>query len=216
MGTRFVSLDFETTGAVPGWPNEPWQLGLVAVEDGVPVAGTQWETYFRVAADRPFSRRAPGRWAELRETLALAPTVMDAWPALSERLVGVPLVAHNAATERTMLTRQAPLTPWGPWIDTLRVVRKFWPILKSYALGDLIRTFGLEAQVREFCPDRTWHDALYDACAGAVLFCHVLKALKGTAYEGAEALVDGLGHGSPGVPTRAAEGAGRPFAAVLE
>ena len=190
MGKRFVSLDFETTGVVPGWPNEPWQLGLVVIEDGRPVPGTQWETYFRVAPDRPFSRRAPGRWAEMRETLAQAPTVMDVWPELSERLIGVPLVAHNAATERTLLVRQAPLTPWGPWLDTLKIVRKFWPILKSYALGDLIRTFGLQAQVDALCPNRTWHDALYDACAGAVLMGHVMKVLKGTAYEDVETLFD--------------------------
>ena len=24
-------------------------------------------------------------------------------------------------------------------------------------------------------PDRTWHDALYDACAGAALFSHILR-----------------------------------------
>ena len=50
----FVSLDFETTGTVKGFPNEPWQLGLVAIADGAPVASSKWETWFRVAADRPF------------------------------------------------------------------------------------------------------------------------------------------------------------------
>ena len=172
---RFVSLDFETTGTAKGFPNEPWQLGLVAIEDGVPMPGTQWETYFHVAADRPFSPRAPGRWAEMRERLAVSPAVLDVWPELAGRLVGVPLVAHNAATERTMLEKYAPLTPFGPWIDTLRLVRRCWPILRSYTLGDLIRTFGLQTQVDALCPGRTWHDALYDACAGAVLLCHVMK-----------------------------------------
>ena len=85
------------------------------------------------------------------------------------------LVAHNAATERTILVKRAPLAPFGPWFDTLRLVRRFWPTLKSYALGDLVRAFGLQARVDALCPDRTWHDALYDACAGAVLFSHVLR-----------------------------------------
>ncbi len=176
---RCVSLDFETTGSVRGWPNEPWQIGLVAIEDGKPVPGTQWETFFNVAANRPFSRRAPGRWAEMRQELANSPTVMDVWPKLSAFLKGVPLVAHNASTERTMLEKYAPLTPFGPWLDTLRIVRRFWPTLKSYALGDLMLTFGLKPQVDALCPGRTWHDALYDACAGAVLFSHVNAALKG-------------------------------------
>lgn len=175
---RYVALDFETTGTVKGWPNEPWQLGLVVMEDGVPVAGSQWETYLHVDAERPFSPRAPGRWAELRDQLAAAPTLQEAWPELAARLVGFPLVAHNAATERTMLVKAAPLTPFGPWIDTLQIVRKGWPILRSYALGDLIKTFGLQEAVEALCPGRTWHDALYDACAGAVLLSHVMKYVK--------------------------------------
>ena len=180
---RFVSLDFETTGVVKGFPNEPWQLGLVAIEDGRPVAESKWETWFRVAADRPFSPRTPGRWAELRETLDAAPEFMDVWPDISDRLLGVPLVAHNASTERTILVKRAPLTPFGPWIDTLRIVRKVWPLMASFALGDLIRTFGLQTKVDALCPGRTWHDALYDACAGAILCCHVMSILKVNSHE---------------------------------
>lgn len=180
---RLVSLDFETTGSVKGWPNEPWQLGVVEIENGEVVAGSTWETWFRVAADRPFSPRAPGRWAEIRGELAAAPAFMDLWPELTARLVGVPLVAHNAATERTILVKRAPLTPFGPWIDTLKLVRTFWPLMKSYALGDLVRTFDLQSRVDALCPGRTWHDALYDACAGAVLCCHVMKLLKVKTHE---------------------------------
>ena len=50
---RYVALDFETTGVVAGFPNEPWQLGLVAIEDGHILPETKWETYFRVDAARP-------------------------------------------------------------------------------------------------------------------------------------------------------------------
>ena len=180
---RFVSLDFETTGAVRGLPSEPWQLGLVEIGDGAPVAGTQWETWLRIPAERPFSARAPGRWAEIRTELAAAPSLADLWPEVSARLVGVPLVAHNAGTERTMLAQAAPLTPFGPWVDTLKLTRRLWPLMESYALGDVVRTFGLQAQVDALCPGRTWHDALYDACAGAVVLCHVMKILKVNSYE---------------------------------
>ena len=176
---RYVSLDFETTGSVKGWLNEPWQLGFLEIDENGPVAGSLQETYFQVAADRPFSPRAPGRWAELRADLALAPSFMDAWPDLAQHLVGVPLVAHNAATERTILEKRAPLTAFGPWVDTLRIVRTLWPLMDSFALGDVIRTFNLQAQVDALCPGRTWHDALYDACAGAVLFCHVRRLVPG-------------------------------------
>ena len=93
---RYVALDFETTGVAAGFPNEPWQLGLVVIEDGRILPETKWETFFRVDPARPFSPRAPGRWAELRDTLADAPAFMDVWPEISQRLVGVPLIAHNA------------------------------------------------------------------------------------------------------------------------
>ncbi len=174
---RIVAIDFETTGAVKGFPNEPWQLGMVTIEDGEVQAGTQWETLFYVG-ERPFSPRAVGRYSQMREQLAVAPKPTEMWDELSSRLLGVALAAHNLSTERTQLTQIAPLAPFGPWIDTLKLTRKFWPIMKSYALGDLIHTFGIKAQVDELCPARTWHDALYDACAGAVLFCHICKTLK--------------------------------------
>lgn len=169
----YIALDFETTGIVRGWENEPWQVGLVAIVDGRPVPETRREMFFRIPPDRPFSPRAPGRWAEMRERLAAAPSFMEAWPELAALLAGRPLVAHNAATERTLLEKRAPLTPFGPWNDTLALARARWPRLPSYALGDLIETLGLQGEVDALCPGRTWHDALYDACAGAVLFRHV-------------------------------------------
>ena len=172
---KLVALDFETTGTVKGWPNEPWQLGLVEIDETGVVGASAFETYFRVTAERPFSPRAPGRWAELRGELAAAPSFLEQWPDLAARLVGVPLVAHNAATERTILEKRAPLTPFGPWVDTLQLVRRYWPLMKSFALGDVIHTFGLEGEVEALCPNRTWHDALYDAVAGAVLYAHIRK-----------------------------------------
>lgn len=169
-----VALDFETTGTVAGYPNEPWQLGLVRVNAGEVVPSSRWETLFHVG-DRPFSPRAVGRYAEMRADLAAAPSPMALWPELSARLVGAPLAAHNAATERTVLTRLAPLTRFGPWIDTLRLARLAYPDLASYALGDLVAALGLVPAVNALCPGRTWHDALYDACAGAVLFAHFVN-----------------------------------------
>ena len=166
---RFVALDFETTGVVRGLPSEPWQLGVVEVVDGVPRAETKWETLFHIPGDRPFSPQAPGRWAERRGELAEAPEFMDMWGEMCERLLGVPLVAHNAATERTILTKRAPLTKFGPWIDTLAISRRLYPGMRSYALGDLVAASGLRRDVDALCPGRDWHDALYDACAGAVL-----------------------------------------------
>ncbi len=176
---RFVALDFEATGVVPGHENEPWQLGAVELDlSAGPIPGTAREWFFRVQPDRPFSPRAPGRWAEMRDVLTCSPSFLESWPDIASVLSGAALVAHNAATERTLLEKRAPLARLGPWIDTLRLLRKYWPLIKSYALGDLISLFNLKPQVDALCPGRTWHDALYDACAGAVLLVHAARLLK--------------------------------------
>lgn len=174
---RVIAVDFETTGVAGGYPNEPWQLGAAVFECGRCVETREW--FFNVPLGRPFAPRAPGRWGELRGELDVAPAFADCLPEISDYLVGSPLVAHNASTERTLLTKRAPLTPFGPWFDTLAWTRTYWPAMKSYKLGDVVRTFGLEHEVTALCPGRTWHDALFDAVAGglvAVTACRRLAA----------------------------------------
>ena len=141
----FAAIDFETTGYENGATNEPWQLGVAVVRDG------------RIAERREFFFRS-----SLRPE---SPGLMEQWDDWAPLLVGRRLVAHNISTERTILTRLAPLTKWGPWTDTLKLAKARYPKLASYALGDLCALFGL---VPEF-GGRTWHDGLYDAVACASL-----------------------------------------------
>ena len=92
-------------------------------------------------------------------------TLLETIPDWSPLLRGQRLVAHNIACEKTVLTRVAPLTKWGPWVDTLTFAKARYPKLPSYALGDLCEMFGLIPQIE----GRTWHDGLYDAVACANL-----------------------------------------------
>lgn len=170
----FAVVDFETTGAVAGYPVEPWQLGIVRVREGRVCADEAFGSLLRVG-DRPFNSRAPGRHAQLRQELAAAPTPGELWPELALWVTGVPLVAHNAGTERTMLNKLAPLHRLGPWIDTLTVVRRAYPELASKALEDVVTSLGLTERVQALCPGRAAHDALYDAFACAVVLEHFLK-----------------------------------------
>jgi DNA polymerase-3 subunit epsilon len=142
---EFVAIDFETTGYENGAVNEPWQLGAVLVRDLEIVETHEW--FFRTA-------QTPD-----------APPLMEVWNEFYPMLAGRRLVAHNASTERTVLMRIAPLTKWGPWVDTLKLAKARYPKLPSYALGDLCATFGLVPQM----DGRTWHDGLYDAVACANL-----------------------------------------------
>ncbi len=141
---EFAAIDFETTGYEDGNVNEPWQLGFVLVRDGIIVETQDWR----------FDGDIVERFGEWSGAL------------LSRRLV-----AHNISTERTILTRVAPLTKWGPWVDTLKLAKAKYPRLPSYALGDLCEMFGLVPDVSSMpeLDGRTWHDGLYDAVACAKL-----------------------------------------------
>jgi DNA polymerase III epsilon subunit-like protein len=168
-------LDFETTGAVRGWPVEPWQLGAVRVRCGRVVAAERRETWLRVAADRPFNPHAPGRHARLRRELAQAPDLASLWPELEPWLTGGALAAHHVGTERSILERVAPLHRLGPWIDTLALTRHAYPRLASAALEDVIAALRLRTRLDELLPGRAPHDALYDAFACALLLEHFLS-----------------------------------------
>ena len=182
-------LDFETTGAVSGHADEPWQVGMVEMQAGR-VTGRYHESYLRVAAGRPFNPYAPGRHAEIRQVLAAAPPPAALWPAWRPWLEGRPLAAHNVGTEKKFLQRAAPLHEFGPWIDTLRLARRVRPDLAGHALADVCAALGVVERARELCPGREWHDALFDAFAGALVLEHCL-ALPGWEDVSVEALSQG-------------------------
>lgn len=141
----FVAIDFETTGMDGGGDNEPWQLGAAVVSGGEVVETREW--FFGTAMTPDFEPMM-SQWD-------------DFYPVLANRR----LVAHNIACERTILRRVAPLTKWGPWVDTLKLAKARYPKLPSYRLGDLCETLGCVPQM----DGRTWHDGLYDAVACAML-----------------------------------------------
>ena len=183
-------LDFESTGAVRGHADEPWQVGMVEMRAGR-VTGRFHESWLRVAADRPFNPYAPGRHAEIRGLLASAPAMADLWPVWRPWLEGHPLAAHNIGTEKKFLRRAAPMHELGPWIDTLKLARHARADLAGHSLTEVCEAMGLTSRAKEFCPGRGWHDALFDAFASALVLEHCL-ALPGWENVSVEALSRGL------------------------
>ncbi len=135
-----VAIDFETDDQ-----GCPWQLGAVAFEFG------------------ECGETVPGEMHDWRFENG---DVMAKWEEIYGFLAGKTLIAHNIACEKTILTRLAPITPWGPWIDTLKIAKKRYPKLASHTLGDLCAVFGCVPELE----GRTWHDGLYDALACGMLY----------------------------------------------
>ncbi len=175
-----TALDFETTGKCPGYPDEPWQIGIaeVSIECGdastVSVSNVTG-SLLRVSPGRPFNKFAPGRHAQLRDKISSASCFQENWVLWRTKLLNRPIIAHNASTERKMLRQLAPLHAFGPWIDTLSLSRIVWRGLPSYTLENLISVLGLAPLVSDLCPGLAPHDASYDAAACAVLFAHIIR-----------------------------------------
>jgi DNA polymerase III epsilon subunit-like protein len=168
-------LDYETTGTLHGFANEPWQIGLVTLKHGKVDTASLFESYLRVDINRPFNPHAPGRHALLRDEIAKAPTPHELWPRIMPRITNTFLCAHNVATEKKMTRAMAPMHRFSIWIDTLRIARKVWPGCPSYALEDLIVMLDLKERVDMLCPGREAHDALYDAVASAALLERLME-----------------------------------------
>ena len=180
-----TALDFETTGHTRGQRSLPWQLGLAIGEKGL-ITETR-SLLLRVPADFRFNPYAPGRWAEIRDELAQAPTLLESWTEIGPLLQNRWLVSHNAPVERGILLNAFPLHSFPQWIDTLRVARAVYPRMENYALEALIPALGLTSAVEAACPGLSPHDALYDAVGCLTLLNHILT-LEGWADVSAEYL----------------------------
>jgi DNA polymerase III subunit epsilon len=170
----FTAIDFEGTGALRGYPDQPWQIGVVQIVAGQVDMVKSFEHLLHVG-ERPFNRHAPGRHEEVREELLAAPNLALLWPALRSYLDGIPLVAHNVATERRYLSGAFALHVPVVWLDTLKLAKLAYPGLASHKLEDVLLALGLVEEVASLVPGRTWHDAFFDAVGCAVLLCHLLQ-----------------------------------------
>lgn len=169
-----IAIDFETTGQVRGQLDMPWQIGMACLHSSILLPDVRFSAYLRVPIEYHFNQYAPGRWAELRETLAESPSLLEEWQEISPWLSDRILLAHNVPTERKILKQTFPMHAFGPWIDTLRIARQAYPGLESYALSDLLDTLALRQSVNAICKGLAPHDACFDAVACARLFQHIL------------------------------------------
>jgi len=163
--STFTAIDFESAGTAPGKTDAPVQIGTCSWTSTNGISDT-WISYIYTDQDITWSaQKVHGiTHADLRN----APKMMLLWPAIKRRLKNNIVVAHGHGTEKRFL-HAFPGHGFGPWLDTLQLSRAAWPNLPSHSLGDLCKSLDLEEKVTAVVPEKTWHDALYDAVASIIL-----------------------------------------------
>lgn len=171
---RFTAIDFESAGAARGKTDSPVQVGLASwsLDQGHHDAFVSY-----LHTDQPVQWSARKVHGIGPEHLANAPTLLSLWPDLKLRLAGAAVVAHGKGTEKRFL-RAFPGHGFGPWIDTLLLARAVWPGLKDHSLGAVCDAHDLTGRVKSQVPDKTWHDALFDAAASLILLEHLVQTLS--------------------------------------
>ncbi len=170
---RFTAIDFESAGASRGKTDSPVQVGLShwSVNKG---HHQPYVSY--LATDQPIQWSAQKVHGITADDLKQAPSLLSLWPELKGRLADAVVVAHGKGTEKRFL-RAFPGHGFEPWIDTLLLARAAWPTLPDHSLGKLCTALQLDDKVRELVPEKSWHDALFDAVASLVLLEHLIQAL---------------------------------------
>ncbi|GAA5120118.1 3'-5' exonuclease [Luteolibacter yonseiensis] len=169
---RFSAIDFESAGAARGKTDSPVQVGLAswALPDG---HADPFVSYLQT--DSPIQWSARKVHGIGPEQLKDAPALLMLWPEFRKRMAGAVVVAHGKGTEKRFL-RAFPGHGFGPWIDTLLLARAAWPHLADHSLGALCESHGLTNAIHTLVPEKSWHDALFDAVASLVLLAYVVES----------------------------------------
>ena len=170
--TTFAAIDFEGAGSVSDKPDVPIQIGIATGTLGGPIE--LYDSF--LAIDRPVTRGAQRVHGITDEQLIKAPSLLQLYPTLQKHLGNRPLVAHAHGTEKRFLA-SLPGHPFGPWIDTLKLVRKAYPDAESHKLGRICDDLKLTTRLKTAVPNRDWHDALFDAAASLLLLFEIIETL---------------------------------------
>lgn len=170
--TIFTAIDFESAGTASGRTDAPVQVGTTSWSLNQGITDT-WTSY--IHTDQDITWTAQKVHGITRADLEDAPKLMLLWPHIKRRLSSRAVVAHGHGTEKRFLNA-FPGHGFGPWIDTLQLSRAAWPEIEDHSLGAICQAHGLHASVTQIVPDRTWHDALYDAAASIVLLEFIIES----------------------------------------
>ena len=169
--TTFSAIDFESAGTASGKTDAPIQIGIASAQ--LHGDSNTWESY--IYTDKPITWAAQKVHGITKEDLADAPKLPLLCPEIKHRLADCAVVAHGHGTEKRFL-RAFPGHGFGPWIDTLTLSRAVYPTLSSHSLSNICESLSLQAEISSLVPDKSWHDALYDAAASLILLKHIISS----------------------------------------
>lgn len=171
---RFAGIDFESAGAARGRTDVPVQIGLAdwSITSG---HAEPFVTFLRSSSPITWSAKKVHGISD--EDLVGAPSLLELWPVVRDRLSDAVVVAHGKGTEKRFL-RAFPGHGFGPWVDTLLLARAAWPELPEHSLSALCIHRGLESRVRELAPKGSWHDALFDTIASLALLEDIVESFR--------------------------------------
>jgi DNA polymerase III subunit epsilon len=173
----YAIVDIETTGGYAA--NHRITEVAVYFHDGLRVVDT-YQTLINPGRNIPYY--ITGLTGITTEMVLNAPAFSDIATELLQRLEGKIFVAHNAHFDYSFLKREFELSGinWqSKKLCTVRLSRKIIPGLRSYSLGSLAESLGIQVQNR--------HRAGGDAAATVKIFDlllkldrdnHIAKALK--------------------------------------
>jgi DNA polymerase-3 subunit epsilon len=122
----------------------------------------------------------------------------DEWEFFASLRERGPLAAHYAGVENALLKsvwpypRNSPnfarpgerVIDWGPWVDSARLYAQLYPEIATGQLESLVAACGLQPELdalaAQRCPPkrRSYHAALYDALAGALLLISLARDVR--------------------------------------
>lgn len=166
--TTFVAFDLETTG-LSAARHRVIEIGAVKLRAGRVVARKVWLINPEQPIPTTVTRIHGLTDADVRGALPLR----EVYPAFAAFVRGSILLAHNARFDVRFMAHEAhrnalPCPP-EPVLDTLRLLRKWYPELKSHRLQNVTDHLGIE-------PGRD-HRALDDALTLSTVFTAGLAAM---------------------------------------
>lgn len=161
----YAIVDIETTGGYAA--NHRITEVAIYLHDGMQVTEA-YQTLINPGRNIPYY--ITGLTGISTEMVLDAPTFEEIAPELIKRLEGKVFVAHNAHFDYSFLKREFELVgqPWqAKKLCTVRLSRKIIPGLRSYSLGSLAESLGIEITDR--------HRANGDASATVKIFDLLLR-----------------------------------------